>query len=195
MYLQIFRHCGIDQSFRNLRTVHNDRCRRWSWPMTVPDATSSAANNEVVPWRQHSHGSSSFRLPWLHGNVPAGCGQVLEFATFRRHKAPALARADSSKARTTSRTFSTSRGSFESLKVSERCGWRPKDRQMRADSVIGLSPDRFAILSGAPVCGSLRLALQRQGDHLLHLLVRNACEAHRVTGLIQQSIDSKGDES
>ena len=48
------------------------------------------------------------------------------------------------------------------------------------ETVIGLSPDRFAICPGAPVCGSLRLALQRQGDHLLHLLVRNLARRDRV---------------
>ena len=29
-----------------------DRLRRYSSPMTVPVLTSSAANNEVVPWRR-----------------------------------------------------------------------------------------------------------------------------------------------
>ena len=94
----------------------------------------------------HGGDSHGFVVPpaLVAWEVPAGCGQVLEFATFRRHKAPALARADSSKARPRLVPSRRAEGRSESLKVSERCGWRPKDRQMR-ETVIGLSPDRFAI--------------------------------------------------
>ena len=45
---------------------------------------------------------------------------------------------------TTSRTFSMNRGSAESLKVSVRCGCRPKARQIRF-TVAELSPHAFAI--------------------------------------------------
>jgi hypothetical protein len=45
---------------------------------------------------------------------------------------------------TMSRTFSTKSGSVESLKLSVRCGWRPKARQIRL-IVLWLRPDASAI--------------------------------------------------
>lgn len=67
-----------------------------------------------------------------------------------------------------SRTFSMNNGSCESLKVSVRCGWSPKARQMRL-TVLWTQATGLGHVSATPVGRRLGCRLQCQREDPLHV--------------------------
>ena len=114
---------------------------------------------------------SSFRLPWLHGKYRLGAVKCLNLRLFvdTKHQR--------SLGRIQVKPDHVSYLLDEQRVVRELEGLRAVRLEAKgspdARDSHRTQPRPFRHLSGAPVCGSLRLALQRQGDHLLHLLVRN----------------------
>ena len=167
--------------FRNLRNS-TDRCRRWSWPMTVPDATSSAANNEVVPWHPIVMGSS-FRLPWLHGKYRLGAVKCLNLRLFVDTKHQRSLGRIQVKPDHVSYLLDEQRVVRE-LEGPPSGAVGGQNRQIS----IGLSPDRFAICRGSVWLPS---ACSPRHDHCSTFL-SETLRRRTGSGLIQQSvIDSK----
>ena len=70
-----------------------------------------------------------------------------------------------------SRGFSSKSGSVDSLNVSERCGAKPKARQIR-NLMVWLMPTRLA-MSRVAQCRALGSRVQREADQALDLLAIN----------------------
>jgi hypothetical protein len=135
-----------------------------------------------------------FCFPLLFG-VPSdrnGFGKAMAMP-LHQHRAPGFGFSHQRKARrmlgrrnikaTTSRTFSTNRGSVESLKVSERCGCRPKARQMCCTSIPTMTPSirSSVIVRGAPGrCSSCRPSTRFATKQRCHLrtVVGSNSKAH-----------------
>ncbi len=113
-------------------------------PMTVPSSTFSAAKSVVVPCRLQSWVIVPAR-PFFIGRP----GWVRSSAWIRLFSSTESTMACAGGSRwspTTSRSFSTRRGSFESLNCRTRCGCRPCARQMRRIELT-LMPAAFAIMA------------------------------------------------
>ena len=87
-----------------------------------------------------------------------------------------------------SRTFSTKKGSDDSLKASVRWGCNPKARQIRL-TVLWLRPTASGHGAGAPVGGILGRGLQRQCNHPFHVVIGNR-SGPTAAGFVRQPVQS-----
>ena len=108
------------------------------------------------------------RPPGLH-RQRAGCGPGPGSGSSRPCRARSPSPAGSGRGPTTSTSFSSKRGSLESLNVSTRCGFRPRADQIRC-TVAGLTP-ALGHRPAAPVRLARRLLVQRHVHDLRDLLV------------------------
>src|SRR5512132_993910 len=140
MNIQPLGHRLVDRGQNRLNSTA--RCRRCSWPITVPSARLNAANKLVIPCRSSSWVRRS-GIPGIIGSTGCERSNAWIWAFSSTHNTTALS-GGLWYSPTTSTTFSTTSGSVDSLKVSARCGLSPNRRQIRP-IVDLLNPDRSAI--------------------------------------------------
>src|SRR5215211_3337991 len=130
------------------------RCRRCSWPITVPSATLNAANKLVIPCRASSWGRRS-GIPGIIGSTGCERSNTWIWAFSSTHNTTALS-GGWWYSPTTSTTFSTNSGSVDSLKLSARCGLSPTAARSDRSSTCSTPtvPPSVSATSGSRPSGS-----------------------------------------
>ena len=160
---------------RNLR----NSLARWRgkhWPMTLP-----ACHVERGEQRRSCRGACSRGCAARPGRAAsaaaAGCDRAPGSGSSRRRTAPRRDRAGRGRARRCRAPSRRTADRLDSLKVSLRCGCRPKARQMRCTVEADMA-DRLGHRAHAPVRRARRQCLQRSvgpfGDLVIADLARRA---------------------